>query len=236
MTTGATRHNQMTRIYRPSNGPSDWRALLAQPEAHWREGYSAMTLASCWEAAGGLPPEITTMFTEIGPSPELLLALPEHKVPLPGSNRGDSQSDLFALIRVGDKNLAVTVEGKVDEPFDKPLVKWLVDASPGKLERLAFICELLGLKQPLPGDIYYQLLHRTAAAVIEAGRFKTDAACMIVHSFSPTGQWYDAFARFVTLFGVKAKRGHLLPVRPGRTPPLYVGWATGDSRFLEGAE
>jgi hypothetical protein len=226
----------MTRIYRPSNGPSDWRALLAEPERQWREGFSAMALASCWESASGLPCEIADMFAEQDAGAELLLALIEHKVPLPGSSRGESQSDLFALIRAGDKTLAATIEGKVEESFDRPLAERLVDASPGKLERLAFICELLGLKQPLPGDIYHQLLHRTAAAVIEACRFKTDAVCMIVHSFSPTNQWYDAFERFVALFGIEAERGRLLPVRPAGMPPLHVGWATGDPRFLAAVE
>jgi hypothetical protein len=150
----------------------------------------------------------------------LLLALPEHKVPLPGSSRGDSQSDLFAIIRAADKTFAVTIEGKVDEPFDRPLSEWLADASCGKRKRLAFICDLLGLEPPLPSNIYYQLLQRTAAAVIEARRFKTDAAVMIVHSFSRTRKWYHAFEHFVSLFGIAPKPSHLLPVRPQGDPPL----------------
>ncbi len=176
------------------------------------------------------------MFAEHGANPELLLALPEHKVPLPGSSRGESQSDLFVMIRVADRTFAATIEGKVDEPFGKLLGDWLIDASSGKLERLAFICDLLGLRQPVPSDVYYQLLHRTAAAVIEARRFKTDAACMIVHSFSPTRKWYAAFERFAALFGVPAEAGRLLLFRPDALPPLYVGWAAGDSRFLAAAE
>jgi hypothetical protein len=74
----------------------------------------------------------------------------------------------------------------VDEPFAQLLGDWLVNASPGKLTRLAFLCNVLGLEErTLPHDIYYQLLHRTASAVIEAKRFKTDLAVMLVHSFSP---------------------------------------------------
>ena len=222
----------MTKIYFPSEGLAGWQRLLADSEKHWRAGYSAMTLARCWEAALGLPPEIAAMLAELGPTPELLLALPEHKVPLRGSNRGDSQSDVFALVRTGERTIAVTVEGKVDEAFDRPVGEWLADASDGKRERLASICDLLDLTQPLPGDVYYQLLHRTAAAIIEARRFKTDAACMIVHSFSPTGKWFDAFERFVALFGLKAEKGRLMAVRPNGSPPLYVGWATGDPQFL----
>jgi type III restriction enzyme len=108
----------------------------------------------------------------------------------------------------------------------------LVLETKGYRKRLASICDLLDLTQPLPGDVYYQLLHRTAAAIIEARRFKTDAACMIVHSFSPTGKWFDAFERFVALFGLKAEKGRLMAVRPNGSPPLYVGWATGDPQFL----
>lgn len=74
----------MSRIYLPSLGPASWQAMLADPTKHWRTGYSARTLAYCWEQATGLPPEIARMFDQ--PS-ELLLALPEHKVPLVGGQR-----------------------------------------------------------------------------------------------------------------------------------------------------
>lgn len=35
----------------PTTGPDDWKALLADPEKHWRQGYSAMSAALSWEAA-----------------------------------------------------------------------------------------------------------------------------------------------------------------------------------------
>jgi hypothetical protein len=222
----------MSRIYLPSQGPVDWQRLLADPVKHWRAGYSAMALAKCWEAAQGLPPEIASMIQETGPDPELLVALPEHKVPLPGSRRSASQTDLFALMRAGDQTVAVAIEGKVDESFGPTVGDWLKNASPGKLERLAHICDLLGLAQPLPNSLRYQLLHRTASAIIEARRFKTDAAAMIVHSFSPTRTWFEDYAAFVAQFGHKAKPDQLICVLPGSTPPLYLGWATGPDRFL----
>jgi hypothetical protein len=107
-------------------------------------------LAHCWESANGLPPEISSMLQPLGNNPELLLAIPEHKVPLPGASHGESQNDVFALVRVGESTLAITIEGKVDEPFAQPLGEWLQTASEGKRERLDFICEVLGLKLPLP--------------------------------------------------------------------------------------
>lgn len=217
----------MSAIYVPSKGSSDWQSLLADPEKHWRAGYSAMSLAECWETAKGLPNEIRQLLSFYGSPSELLLALPEHKVSLPGSHRGKSQNDLFALIRVGEQTLAVMVEGKVEESFDKPLGEWLINASAGKHERLAFICEILGLRHPLPNTIRYQLLHRTASAVLEAKRFKTDMAAMIVHSFSQKRSWFADYAAFVSLFGIDAEPDRLVCVRPNSKPPLYLGWATG---------
>jgi Domain of unknown function (DUF6946) len=219
------------KFYVPSKGPTDWQAHLARPERHWRAGFSARTLAHCWEEAEGLPDEVARMFEQIGDHPELLVGLAEHKVPLRGSARAESQNDIFALVRAGARTFAVTVEGKVDESFGPPLSQWLENASPGKLERLKFIAEVLGLPLPIPGDVHYQLLHRTASAVIEARRFKADAAVMLVHSFSRQRRWFDAFRRFVELFGGEAETGKLIEIGSPKVPVL-VGWAYGDPRFL----
>jgi hypothetical protein len=113
-----------------------------------------------------------------------LLALPEHKVPLPGGAT-QSHHDVFALVRHADQTCAAMIEGKVDEPFDKTVSEWLADPSEGKQIRLQYICDLLGLIDEPPLHLRYQLLHRTASALIEARRFKTDEAAMIVHSFFP---------------------------------------------------
>jgi hypothetical protein len=221
------------QIYLPSTGPTDWQRLLADPLKQWRSGFSARTLAYCWEAAGGLPPEVASMLQLDADKPDLLLALPEHKVPLPGGTRGESQNDLFALIRVGRRTLAATIEGKVNEPFGQLLGDWKANASAGKRQRLAFLCDRLGLdEQQLPPELHYQLLHRTVSALIEADRYNTDIAAMIVHSFSPQRRWFDAFARFVSLFGCTAEPGKLILVRPDIPRPLYVGWACGDPRFF----
>src|ERR1035437_9140997 len=148
----------MKNIYLPSTGAADWRRLLGDPITQWETGYSAKALASCWEAAKGLPKEIADILRTDGYEPELLLAVPEHKVQLPGASLGASQNDIFALIRIGPRTMAATVEGKVDEPFAQLLSEWLVDASPGKLTRLSFLCDVLGLEErTLPHDIYYQL-------------------------------------------------------------------------------
>jgi hypothetical protein len=222
----------MTRIYRPTAGPDSWREFLAKPDLHWATGYSARTCAHAWEAAAGaLPPEIATLLAPtIGP-PELLLAIPEHKVALPGGAR-ESQCDVFALIRGEHQVVAAAIEAKVDEPFGPTLAEWLANASSGKRERLAVILAALGLTNP-PGEVRYQLLHRTASAVVESGRFMTAAAAMIVHSFSPDSRWFDDYARFVALFGVTALANELATVTLPSGKPLYLGWACGDQAFRE---
>lgn len=224
-------------IYVPSRGAASWQELLADPVLHWRDGFSAKSLAESWENARGLPAEVYSLLAEIGSSPELLFAFPEHKVPLPGSSRGDSQNDVFALVRAGETMLSMTVEGKVNESFDLRLDQWLKNASAGKLQRLAYLAEMLGLDmQEIPATIHYQLLHRTASALIEAERFKTDIAAMIVHSFSPTVRWFESFVAFARLLGVEGEivPGKLLLARTRTARPLHLGWASGRSNTPTG--
>ena len=225
----------MTKIYLLSPGPDAWKQFLAEPDKQWKKGYSARTLAHSWEAEDGLPPEIAELFAGAagfqGEAPELLLAIPEHKVRLPGGRR-ESQNDVFALVRIGDRTVSMAVEGKVNEPFGPTVGEWLTNASDGKRERMAFLCKTLGISDSPPADIHYQLLHRAASAVIEADRFKTDAAAMIVHSFSPEQMWFDTFARFVGLYEHSIEPGQLVEVSLPSGMPLFLGWVCGDPRFL----
>ena len=193
-------------------------------------GYSARTLAHSWEAADGLPDEVRAALETVVTVPRLLLALPEHKTALPGGRR-ESQSDVFAPIRSDEHLIAAAIEGKVDEAFGPTVAEWLQDASPGKRTRLDAVCKLLGLSADLDGDVRYQLLHRTAAAVIEAERFAAGAAAMIVHSFSPNARWFTDYARFAALLGVQAEAGRAFPVRLPTGKPLYLAWVSGDQRF-----
>jgi hypothetical protein len=167
----------MSKILVPTRDVGDWQRLLADPQRHWRQGYSAHATAHAWEAAKGFPLEIAAI---LGPDAELLLAIPEHKVPMPGRGRA-SQCDVFALGRAGGWTIAVAVEGKVDEPFGPTIGEWRATRSGARAVRLAAICDLLGLGAPPAPDLRYQLFHRAAAAIVEAGRFGTGAAAMIVH-------------------------------------------------------
>ena len=226
----------MPKVFVPTSGPEEWKHLLTKPDLHWKRGRSARSTAYSWEAANALPGEIETLLETCpqfnSESPELLAAFPEWKVPLPGGDR-DSQSDVFALVRCGTQTLAVAIEAKVSETFGPTVAEWLVNASDGKKERLAYLCERLGLDQNGIGALRYQLFHRTVSAIIERDRFGMDVAAMIVHSFSQTHEWIDDYQAFVRILGGSGERGVLDCVQLPDGQPLHLGWATGDAQFLE---
>lgn len=224
----------MPRVFVPSRGPGDWRALLAEPEKHWARGFSARTLAHCWEDTDSFPSEVRRILSQHPAlaTAEPLLIFPEWKVSLPGGSR-PSQNDIWVLAKTHTDLISITVEGKVEEPFDKTLGEWKADASGGKETRLTHLAEVLGISQPIPDTVRYQLLHRTASALIEAERFGARHAVMLVHSFSPQNQWFGDFAAFASLFGLrKVEVDRLVTTSAGNGMPLHLGWVHGDERYL----
>lgn len=223
----------MPTIFVPSRGPGDWRALLAEPEKQWARGYSARTLAHCWEDSDAFPVEIGSVLSQHSAlaSAKPLVVFPEWRVTLRGGSR-PSQNDVWVLAKGNDALISIAVEGKVEEPFDRTLGEWKADASSGKQSRLEFLLECLGLKT-VPDAIRYQLLHRTASAVIEAERFGAGHAVMLVHSFSPRNTWYEDFAAFAAVFGLKAEVGRLLSTKARNGMPLHIAWVHGDERYLQ---
>ena len=43
------RLQNMNKAYVPSQGPEDWQQILIEPDKQWKTGYSAKSLAYCWE-------------------------------------------------------------------------------------------------------------------------------------------------------------------------------------------
>jgi hypothetical protein len=162
---------------------------------------------------------------------EMLLAIPEHQVPLPGGGR-PSQNDLWVLARTPTGLVSMAVEGKVSEPFGPTVGEWLVNASEGKQRRLAYLRDLLKLPDPVPPNLRYQLLHRTASAVLEARRFFAAHAVMLVHSFSQSDEWFADFSDFAAALGVSIEKGQLVPVPNHSGPTLHLGWVRGEARYL----
>jgi hypothetical protein len=218
-------------IFVPSHSADDWKQFLADPEKHWRTGYSARTLAYAWHEAADFPREVRTVLSQQFPNIEMLLGIPEHKVALPGGGRA-SQTDLWVLARSGNDLVSIAVEGKVSETFGPTIAEWLVDASDGKRERLTFLRAQLGSVEDVPGTVRYQLLHRAASAILEAKRFRARQAVLLVHSFSRTREWLDDFIAFGALLGADVEADRLMPVRECDGVQFSIGWVCGNEVYL----
>jgi len=231
---------KVSRIYIPANKPEDWRKLLAKPRTQWRTGYSAKALACCWQEANDFPESVRNVFKsssiELFQNVELLLAFPEYKVPLPGGAR-PSQNDIFILARGSDQLIAITVEGKASESFGETVVEWKLNDSEGKQKRLHFLCEELQLQEEQIDHIRYQLLHRTASAIIEAHKCKAENALMLVHSFSKSDEWIEGFKdyqNFLALYGLRGiEPNSIVYARNIDGINLYFGWVSGEKKYLE---
>jgi hypothetical protein len=225
----------MTPIYLPAKTAEDWQPHLGDPKKHWKTGYSAKALAYCWQESEGFPSEVRAVFRNAGmPFAELtpLIILPEHKVALPGRSTA-SQSDLWILAKSGNELFSITVEGKVSEPFGKAVSEWLLEDTEGKQTRLAFLIKKLGISAAFDRTIRYQLLHRTVSAILEAERFLASHAMVIVHSFSPSNEWFEDFEKFVCLFGLTTKINTVVSAQAPFGLPLHFAWIHGDEKYLK---
>jgi hypothetical protein len=227
---------EMKRIFAPTRGPQTWRRFVAKPKTQWKDGYSAKELAASWEKAwdehGDFPPEVRRVFASYGPpfaeSLELVLAIPEYQVKLPPEGRRPSCNDLFVLATTGSELAVIMVEGKVSEPFGDMMVKWRSNQSEGKVEREAALKRVLGITREVGDKLRYQLLHRTASAVIEAKRFGAPYAVMLVHSFSHRNESLEDYRMFFSeLYGVAGVVGELVKVSDVNGVSLYCGWVRG---------
>lgn len=226
----------MSKFYIPSIGPDSWKNYLADPHKQWKKGYSARSLAYCWEEAKGFPESVSKVFKTsdivLFQDTEFLFGIPEHKVELPG-NGSESQNDIFLLAKSGNELISIAVEGKVSEPFSNHIVsEWLVDASDNKMVRLEGLASILGLltKKLLP--IKYQLVHRTASALLEADRFCARNALMLVHSFSQEHKWFEDYAAFASLYGKNVTPNSIVHAGGINGKQLYLGWVTGEEEYL----
>jgi hypothetical protein len=227
----------MTRIFVPSNGPADWRRLLADPEKQWRPGKSALESAVAWESMRnsqrGLPEAIAEMLdTEPSTAQStLLLAIPELRVDLPGGGH-PSQSDVWALLYSGDRLCSLAVEAKSGESFGPLVSEWLPApdglTTSGKPKRLDFLRDCLGLQGADIAGLRYQLLHRAAAAILMGERFGAATAILLIHSFggSADDKSRDDYRRFAQAMDCAASGDTLAPVGRATRLPLLLGWAT----------
>lgn len=243
----------MSRLVIETQGLCDWRSRLADPIKHWRREFSAFELAVQWEMAGserknesGMPQEINRLLDGLVSQAvprKMLVGIVEHKVQLEHGVTA-SQNDMWAIVRVGDDLLSLAIEGKAGEGFDELVADWLKDGSRGpngeedkkrtskKPQRLASLQDILGIAGADVGHLRYQLLHRTASALIEAERIGAKYAAMIIQSFKNPKRnadgmaHFDDFQRFGAALGVTVEAGRLSPMIDRKGIGLCLGWAS----------
>jgi hypothetical protein len=227
----------MSKIHIATRGSANWRERLGDPEKHWKRKASAMETAVSWERAAhshsGLPEAILSLFngSKLGES-ELLLAVAEHKVPLRGTG-GDSQCDVWALVKASAGIVSLAIEAKAAEPFgsgNENLAVWLKSgkspgSEPNRMKRWEHIQENLPQTEAdAYRDVPYQILQRCAAAVIEARRFGLKNAAFIVQSFSSPDKSFQMFGKLCKALGIQVERGGMNFVQMGGIN-LGIGWA-----------
>jgi len=199
-----------------------------------------MSAAACWEESQPqLPSEIVQVLEsseeQLLSNLELLVAIPEWEVELPGGNTA-SQTDILAITRNDSGLVILGVEAKVDEPFGPTLEEKKSGATDGQLGRIAYLEKVLGRTVPFEDKIRYQLLHRTVSALLTAQEFHAPVAVMLVHSFSPLSRWRNDFEAFCQALGCAPLSEDLCEVPNIEGARLILGWCKGNEKYLESSE
>lgn len=231
--------------------------------AHWVTGRSARELAVAWCGSEGpcVPAEIEQLLRSHPDLGRLAIerALPEHQIrfdDLPGEPRN---ADLAIEARDAHGVVAITLEGKADESFDRPVTAVLqsavkrmaADEKTGAVRRVELLSEALlprwrsGLAHI--GDLRYQLFTGIAGTLAWAREIRASRAVFAIHEFVTDQTSDDKHAQNASDLNQFLERltdgtirnigdGALVgPVRvPGnaRIPcvPLYIGKAVRNTR------
>lgn len=220
-----------------TTGPEDWKSV--HPRGHWKKGRSAKALAYSWESAQDFPPEVRDVLEgsylgSLGPL-TFLRGDVEFEVPLPGGQQG-SHNAILVVASSGDRRTVIAVEGKLDEGFGDSIGDWVQKSDSeksGRPERLEFLKRKLMIGGKAVDKIRYQLLHRTASAVIEAERSGASYAVMLVHSFSQDNMHIEDYLSFLRLFGKRGKVDSVSYLGRNGNVRLYSAWVRGEDRFLK---
>ena len=167
----------------------------------------------------------------------------EHIVRLRGSSSGASQNDVFALVRVGISTFAITIEGKVNEPFGEQVRDWLHSASDRKRERPP----VLWRTSSGWANRFKTIRTLSVAAADRFGcrrsslqQFKTDRCGNDRYIHSLSDKMRIRCVRATCLPAHSARKRHQIeliatvtrsPI-PRRQSSVFIGWATGDPKFL----
>jgi len=252
------------RVYKEKEIRSvdDW-FLYAPPKMgarHWKDGRSAKELARSWFRNNlAKPPEELVVLLEarFGRGTTFHDVKPECTVQLDEFDGEQRNCDLVALCKLGTSRAVIHVEAKADEPFGDLIGEYFdrkinsVSNVPERIRRLS-----LGLFGREPDEairkLRYQLLHATAAALIDTKANDAEFGLLLIHEFrsaslshrklSRNGRdWADFVHTFPELATARIEKDLILgPISvPGgnRIPasvPLYRGKLT--TELTKGAQ
>ena len=139
----------------------------------------------------------------------------------------------MAIVSIGDHIGILGIEAKVDETFGPTVSEWLSQSEgtdQKRRERLKSLCGLLRLELGHVSDLRYQLIHRTASAIIEAKRYHSTEAMVIVESFCPKKSWFNDFKSFVAALGLgDASVGTATSSKEFDGVTLRLGWVAEET-------
>lgn len=227
----------MSNIFIKTKGVDSWQELLANEQTQWKIGYSAKSLANAWERADGFPDEIQMAFSasndDFVKNIRFLYGFPEYKVEIPGGIRA-SQNDLYVLAKSTEKPVCIMVEGKVSENFGPLVNEWVCKANNGwENQRLQYLLSLLNIQNKRIENIRYQLLHRTASALIEAEKVGTDKCMVIIHSFSQEKAHFEDYKRFIEMFGITPEVNKICSPIKINDKQIFFLWAVGNVKYTK---
>jgi hypothetical protein len=148
---------------------------------------------------------------------------------LPGGET-TSNTDILALCRNDLGLCVVAVEAKVLEDFGPLVGEKRISASENQQIRLDFLHRLLKVEH-FDDAIRYQLLHRTASALLTAIDFHAATAVMLVHAFDTPADRKIDFTAFCQAMGASEVAPDLFMVPGFTTPSLYLAWCDGNNEY-----
>lgn len=178
----------------------DWRAH-APPKSndHWARGRRAMECAVAWFGSAGpcVPSEIVALLASHDDTAQAQItsATPEHPVRFDGARSEPRNCDVVAVAESDGGRVAITIEAKADERFERTVEQVLADAVDRRAhgERSGVVTRVEQLaaallpppRRGLPplGSLRYQLLTGAAGALAHADEIGASRAVLIIHEF-----------------------------------------------------
>lgn len=116
------------------------------------------------------------------------------------------------------------------EDFGPLLADKRAESSPGQGYRLAYLHSLLGVDR-FDDTIRYQLVQRTASALLTAREFHASVAVMLVHAFDTPAARRGEFEAFRKALSAHEIAPLVYHAKQFQGPALFLVWCDGDASF-----